>query len=221
MHYFVDTNIPIGYTIPYDKWHDQSVNFIENISEIIYWSNLVKKEYETVLNSIIDDSEIFLDYICKTLKENEKDFLNFFEFEEYLKKCTIACKLDEIKKTKILEKFWMECNITEGLSYKLPEEFIMFSENLNMIYFKRDMKLKTNLVLHDCGLDNYRKYYDYAVELYHKGIHQPDCKIIVDAHDCGLTNNNLIFVSNDRKMVENISKIDASYLHIVEFRTCN
>ena len=100
MHYFVDTNIPIGYTIPYDKWHDQSVNFIENISEIIYWSNLVKKEYETVLNSIIDDSEIFLDYICKTLKENEKDFLNFFEFEEYLKKCTIACKLDEIKKTK-------------------------------------------------------------------------------------------------------------------------
>ena len=127
----------------------------------------------------------------------------------------------QFKKTKILEKFWMECNITEGLSYKLPEEFIMFSENLNMIYFKRDMKLKTNLVLHDCGLDNYRKYYDYAVELYHKGIHQPDCKIIVDAHDCGLTNNNLIFVSNDRKMVENISKIDASYLHIVEFRTCN
>lgn len=77
------------------------------------------------------------------------------------------------------------------------------------------------MTLHDCGLDNYLKYYQHVLRLYAGGIHSSDCKIIVDAHDCGLTHENLIFVSNDGEMLENIYKQDTSHLKIIEFRSCN
>ena len=56
MSFFVDTNIPLGYTVIHDKFHDSSKNFIEN-NENIFWSNLVKKEYTEKLDDIIDDIE--------------------------------------------------------------------------------------------------------------------------------------------------------------------
>lgn len=86
MCYFIDTNVSIGYTVPHDEWHESSVKFIENASKHIYWSNLVQKEYKEVINSIVDDTEIFLDEIERILKINEKDFPNYFEFENYILK---------------------------------------------------------------------------------------------------------------------------------------
>lgn len=68
-------------------------------------------------------------------------------------------------------------------------------------------------------MDNYLKYYKYALELYDNGIHKPDCKIVVDAHDCGLIHDDLTFVSNDNIMLEAISSMDTSKLHIVEFKS--
>lgn len=81
--------------------------------------------------------------------------------------------------------------------------------------------MKNILILHDCGLDNYLNYYDYAHELYDNGIHSPDCKVIVDAHDCGLKHEDLVFVSNDVRMIEILSNMDTSHLEIIEFKPCN
>ena len=52
MTFFVDTNIPLGYTIIHDKFHDPSKNFIED-NEDIFWSNLVKKEYTEKLDALL------------------------------------------------------------------------------------------------------------------------------------------------------------------------
>lgn len=221
MQYFVDTNVPIGYTVPHDKWHAQSINFLNKTSAPIFWSNLVQKEYFDTLNSIVDNMEIFLDEIEKILKENEKDFNNYFRFERFILQKTKHCKLDKTKKIKILEDFWAMNNIIEGPAKEVYVKFTDFIENLNKIYFKRDSDLRNILILHDCGIDNYLKYYNYALKLYKNGVHKPDCKIIIDAHDCGLNHENLIFISNDNKMLESINSQDTSYLKIFEFKSCN
>ena len=74
--------------------------------------------------------------------------------------------------------------------------------------------------LHDCGLDNYMKYLDYAMQLKEWGIHPPDCKIITDAHDLGLHHDNLIFVTADVKLLEKIAGHDTSFLKIIKFQSC-
>ena len=81
--------------------------------------------------------------------------------------------------------------------------------------------LKKILILHDCGLDNYLRYFNYAKQLYKWGLHKPDCKIVVDAHDCAATHDDLIFVSADRNMIEKIISHDTSFLNIMEFKSCN
>ncbi|WP_407391463.1 hypothetical protein [Methanobrevibacter sp.] len=56
MNYFIDTNVSIGYTVAHDKWHESSVKFInDNRDDSIFWSNLVKNEYDEKLNDILDN----------------------------------------------------------------------------------------------------------------------------------------------------------------------
>lgn len=83
MNFFIDTNLPIGYTVPYDKWHQASINFIDNTFNPIFWSNLVEKEYDDKIDSIIDNLEVFSNKVLKILKDNERDFSSYFEFENY------------------------------------------------------------------------------------------------------------------------------------------
>ena len=56
--------------------------------------------------------------------------------------------------------------------------------------------------LHNCGMNNYLKYLDYAKLLHLWGVHPPDCKIVIDAHDCGIKYDDLIFVSTDKKLID-------------------
>lgn len=219
MTFFVDTNIPLGYTIIHDKFHDPSKNFIED-NEDIFWSNLVKKEYTEKLDALIDDIEIFLKIAENELKENMKDFPSYYTFEKYVLKRTKRCSLNKTKKQKILTHFWDKYNIIEGISEPLYLNFKNFNKNFKKMYLKRDKELHTILKLHNCGIDNYKKYYGYAKQLYEWGVHKPDCKIITDAHDCGLTHEGLTFVSNDAEMLEIIINHSTSFLKIMEFKSC-
>lgn len=221
MIFFTDTNIPIGYTIIHDKWHEKSKKFYFQNEEDIFWSNLVQKEYNETLKDIVQSMDVFLKKSEYLLKNNSKDFINYEEFERYLIRQTQNCCLDNTKKRKILEEFWTKYDFSEGISTIVHLKFKEFIEDFEKIYFKRDLKLTKIMKLHDCGLDNYLRYRDYAQKLYDNGVHSPDCKIIVDAHDCGLTYGNLIFVSNDDKLIESVSKIDTSHLKIIEFRSYN
>lgn len=222
MNFFVDTNIPVGYTIIHDKWHDVSKNFINNNQhESIYWSNLVKKEYNIKVNKIIDKVNTFLIH-CKTiLKDNQKDFVNYFDFENFLIEKTKICSLDKFKKQKILEQFWNKYNFSEGISGIVYLKFIEFVHEFEKPYHVINRKLKNILILHDCGLDNYLRYFNYAKILYDWGVHKPDCKIVADAHDCGKVHGDLIFISADSEMIEKIKAHNTSFLNILEFKSCN
>lgn len=219
MHYFIDTNVALGYTIIHDKWHPQSDKFITETSEDIFWSNLVKKEYSSKLNNIENSIDFFLQRTKLILKNNQKDFVNYYDFEKLILKETKICDLDKSKKQKILENFWNKYDFDEGISEIISTKFNDFTREFEKMYSKRDYKLNSTLKFHDCGIDNYLNYLDHAKKLYTWGVHKPDCKIIADAHDCGLTHHDLIFVSNDSKMLEKIIIHDTSFLNIIEFKS--
>ncbi|MBQ7928549.1 MAG: hypothetical protein IJ287_07425 [Methanobrevibacter sp.] len=131
MNFFVDTNIPLGYTVIHDKWHEKSKTFIENhANDSIFWSTLVKKEYRKKLNDIIDEVRIFLEYCKSILKTNQRDFINYFEFENFIIKKTKVCTLDYAKKQKILEEFWNSTALNEGIA----EMVYLNSVNFFMIF---------------------------------------------------------------------------------------
>lgn len=221
MSIFIDTNISVAHTIIHDKWHDPAKKIIDNTQDSIFWSTLVKKEYRDTVDNIIDDTEIFLKQTREILENNEKDFINYTKFENYILKRTKDCELDRYKKQKILEHFWEKNNIIEGISRNIYEQFEKFAKNFEKIYYNRIKLLDSRVSLHDCGLDNFLKYKAYAKALHDWGIHKPDCKIIVDAHDCGKTHDNLIFVSTDAKMTGKIITHNTSFLNIIEFKSCN
>lgn len=221
MPFFADTNLALGYTIIHDKHHKNANDLINKTEDNIFWSNLVKDEYERKLNSIFDDIDIFLKSTEKILKNNEKDFLNQENFENYILNETKRCKLDKIKKQKILEHYWNKYSFIDGIANVIYSKFRNFNKNFKKMYFMRDKKINKILILHDCGLNNYLKYLNYATKLLEWGVHNPDCKIIVDAHNCGKEQDDLIFVSTDDKLIDIIHEHDTSFLNIIEFRSCN
>jgi hypothetical protein len=218
--FFVDTNFAVGYTVIHDKWHEKAKNFVEKNDEI-YWSNLVQKEYEYKLGDIENTTEFFLKRVKLILKNTSKDFINYEDFETYILKKTKACTLDRHKKQMILEKFWNRYDFNYEITEVIYSKFENFADEFNKIYAKRDKTLKSQLILHNCGLDNYLRYKAYVKVLYDWGVHNPDCKIIVDAHDCGKTHENLIFVSTDVEMINKIITHNTSFLNIIEFKPCN
>lgn len=220
MSFFVDTNLAVGYTVIHDKWHEKSKNFIEK-EENIHWSNLVQSEYEKKLNDIENESEFFLKRVKLTLKNTSKEFINYDDFENYILKKTKICSLNKYKKQKILERFWYKYDFINEIPEVICLKFTEFMEEFNQVYAKRDKNLNSQLSLHNCGLNNYLRYLDYAKKLYEWGVHKPDCKIVVDAHDCGKIHDDLIFVSADGNLIEKIISHDTSFLSIIEFRSCN
>ena len=221
MNYFIDTNVAIGYTVVHDKWHEPSRDFITNCEDSIFWSNLVVKEYGEKLDEILDVIDEFLKICSSILRKNEMDFYSLFEFEMFILKKTSFCDLDDIKKQKIINHFWNKNNFTIGISTNLHSNFLRFADDFEEVYHQRDSTLNKILKLHNCGLKNFIKYYEYALKLYNGGVHSPDCRIIVDAHDCGLKYDDLIFLTTDEKMFEAIIRQDTSYLKILEFKLCN
>jgi len=222
MNFFLDTNIPIGYTVIHDKWHEQSKTFIDNHeNDSIFWSTLVESEYYETLNDIIDQVKIFLENCKSILKTNENDFINYFEFENIILEKTKGCELDITKKQKILESFWNNSLLNEGISELIYLKFSEYLHDFQKVYIERQKMLKKIMILHDCGPDNYLKYLNYAKQLYMWGIHKPDCKIIADAHDCGTAHDNLTFVSADIKMIDIITAHKTNFLNIAEFKSCS
>lgn len=59
MPYFPDTNIPIGYPVIYDKWHEYSKNFYLETDKKIFWSNFVKQEYSMNISGIVQIIDVY------------------------------------------------------------------------------------------------------------------------------------------------------------------
>lgn len=220
MAFFLDTNIPIGYTIIHDKYHENASNFIDNHQDSLFWSDLVEEEYYGRFRNIFRQIRYFLDSVESILETNEKDFEHYLKFENFIINKTSHIPLDEFKKHKIIENFWKDNNFSYANCEEVHAEFLKFNRNFNNVYFKRDKRLNELMNLHNCGKDNYLAYLDYALKLNSWRIHSPDCKILVDAHDCGINHSELIFVSCDEKLFEALDGHDTSFLRIMEFKSC-
>ena len=222
MNFFSDTNVAIAYTVVHDKYHVKAKNFIDNhFQDNIFWSNLVSSEYEGVFEDIMLDIDNFFDIVEDCLKNNHNDFVSYYDFENLLLEKTKACNLDEPKKRNIIRYFWDKNNFIEGISTILWIKFINFRQDFDKLYFSRDQNLKNIMKLHNCGENNYLKYLNYTLKLKSWGVHAPDYKILVDAHDCAIKYGDLIFVSADGIMFEALNNHDVSFLKIMEFKSLN
>lgn len=103
-----------------------------------------EKEYRQTLNDIIDEVKIFLEYCKSILKRNSKDFINHFEFENFIIKKTKECTLDNTKKQKILENFWKNTNLNEGIAEIIYFKFNEFIHDFQKLYIKREKNVKKN-----------------------------------------------------------------------------
>ncbi|MBR3140898.1 MAG: hypothetical protein IKF11_08555, partial [Methanobrevibacter sp.] len=61
------------------------------------------------------------------LKENQKDFINYFDFEDFLIRKTKMNSLDNFKKQMILKQFWTAYKFSEGISEVIYLKFIEFA----------------------------------------------------------------------------------------------
>lgn len=220
MNYFLDTNMPIGYTVVHDKFHETAKKFINEHENSLFWSNLVKKEYNETFTDISDEIGHFLDSVENILEKNEKDFDYYLKFEKFIITNTKHVKLDSYKKHKIIEDFWNINYFNSCSCDEIYRKFVKFNQKFNDTYFKRDKNINNIMKLHNCGIDNYLKYLNYTSKLKSWGMHSPDYKIIVDAHDCGIKHGELTFVSADGKIFESLIGNDTSFLKIVEFESC-
>ena len=221
MNYFADTNIFVGFSVIHDEWHEQCKKVITADENQIFWSNLVKKEYEDKLQDIINSVEFFIKKVKYLLKNNQRTFRNYNDFERFILSNTRQITLNNFKKITILENFWNKFNLSYEVPSVIYEKFRNYYDGFEKIYFARDDYLNRTIHFHDCGMDNYKRYLNYAEYLGFYGIHNPDCKIITDAHDCGLKHDNLKFVSNDKEMIREINSLKISFPVIIEFKSLN
>lgn len=221
MNFFLDTNIPYGYTVIHDKWHEKASEFVDNNKNPLFWSNNVEEEYSELFNQTLDEIDVFFKQVGDILRNYNGNFLNYYDFERYVLLKTNSCDLDKYKKIKILEHFWNKTNIIEGKPEIINIKLEKFTTSFDAMYFKRDKKLKNTLILHNCGLNNYKRYSKFRNILKSWGVHKSDSKIVIDAHDCGLKHGDVIFVSADTDLNEKIIEHNPSLFKIIEFRSFN
>ena len=222
MHYFIDTNIAISYSLIHDKHHKKSIKFINNKYNDIYWSNIVENEYTNKINKINNDTIDFLQKVEKIIKNENIMFFNNIDFENRIIQKTKNCKLDQIKKRKLLFYIWDFNQNNFAYSNKLLKHFNDFISSYNLNYINMDNNLRNKTKLHNCGFDNYKKYINYLKLFSDNGVHVPDCKIIGDAHDLALNVKPLTFISCDENMLNNLNNLDLTFIEIYEFKSiCN
>lgn len=111
MNYFADTNIFVEFSVIHDEWHEQCKKFITADENQIFWSNLVKKEYEDKLQDIINSVEFFIKKVKYLLKNNQRTFRNYNDFERFILSNTRQITLNNFKNNhfrKLLEQIQFE-----------------------------------------------------------------------------------------------------------------
>ena len=207
MDYFIDTNIAIAFTFFPDKFHNPSKDFIINTVEDIYWSNNVQLEYDKKYDAISNKIKTFLNEIVVDLEDFNGVFLNLNSFEDFVLKNTMYIDLDIVKKRKLILIFWEK--IILGYFKENKEFYHLFqrySTEVPKCFNDNHTFLRNSLILFDCGEENYKKYSTLQNYLKIIGVHKPDYKIILDAHDFA-QDRLTVFVSADEKFLNKVKNL--------------
>ncbi|MBR3112528.1 MAG: hypothetical protein IKH29_02300 [Methanobrevibacter sp.] len=217
MKNFIDTNIALGYSLNCDKMHETCLEFISN-NEDIFWSNNVKQEFQKKYEQIFQLIHNFMLMTSSIVNTIQKSFINYYSFEKFILDNTKDSALDIYKKTKIIEFFWENNNINYNISpLETLIRFNQFLANYDYSHDSRKKELENLIELYDCGLNNYLKYPKLLKKLIKSGVHNPDYKIVLDAHDFGFTSD-VCFITTDLNLIQLIK--DCKLLNIMEFKTC-
>lgn len=201
MIYFLDTNIFIGYVFFEDPWHDKSLKVFE--LKRLYWSDTVKKEFNNKFKEISNELYGFVSEIEDALYENPLDDFTLNQFQKVLFNIHIN-GIDNKKKSRVLKKIWEEITQYEEYLSKLDllNEVRTYKMDMKQVFFSRKKSFSDKVILHK-SINSYS-------ELYNKlnNIHSPDNKIVLDAHDLAvIEEESVYFISSDKIICDEGSKI--------------
>ena len=161
----------------------------------------------------------FLNEIILSLENYEGLFFNQDSFEKFVLINTNYIDLDVIKKKKLINIFWE--NIILGFFKEKEEFYVLFKEyaiEVPAVFEKNKIFLNDNVRLFDCGKENYKIYAGLLNSLMEIGVHNPDYKIILDAHDFA-KDNFTVFVSTDKKFLNKVMNFQG--LNVNEYKLLN
>ncbi len=200
---FFDTNVAIGYVFNGDMWNTQAKNIFKCPNQK-YYSDNVLKEIERKIKIISKEINVALLFIsAEILKYQSKDdqltlddTLKFINSLNLVRRLNIkTARVEMLKKyISILfsTKYAYDINKNE-LSKDIKQESNNFRNeyNTNFNFIQTVLKKHNKKHNHD---NLKRKLLDSD-----KDFHIDDVKIILDAHDLGITQNPLTYVTADSK----------------------
>lgn len=213
MNSFVDTNVSIAYTFLIDPFINYSRKvFREYVN--IFWSELVKKEFNKVFISKKDVLVNFYKKLLKDLKQGNILNITLHDLQKYVKQGNYSKKdFNQIKGS--LSYFW-DRYVDESFPsvYSLENAINLCLRDLKIMVYTRKAELENDLKL---TCQRHEKYSNLNNKLRRNGVHPPDNEIILDAHDYNLKiSDDLDFVTFDKKCCVGAKLSDFSF-HEVKF----
>ena len=216
MNSFVDTNVSIAYTFLIDPLNNNSINsFREYVN--IFWSKLVKKEFNNVFISKKEVLVRFYKKLLNDLKQESIHNLTIDDLEKYVKQGNYSKRdYNQIKGS--LSYFWDRYLVNESFPslVSLENAIDLCLRDLRIMSYTRKSELENNLQLTS---ERQRKYSNLNNKLRRNGVHPPDNEIILDAHDYNLnTSHDLDFLTFDKKCCKGAKLQDFSF-HDVKYKS--
>lgn len=208
MNSFVDTNVSIAYVFLIDPLNNKSINFFRRYNSI-FWSNLVKKEFNKVFVSKKEVLVKFYKKLLKDLKEGKVLNLTLNDLKRYVIQENYP-KNDHNQIKGSLSSFWHRYVNEKFPSVNCLENAInLCLRDLRIRSYRRKIDLENIFQLTN---KRYDKYSNLNNKLRRNGVHPPDNEIILDAHDYNLkTSFDLDFVTFDKKCCKGAKLSDFSF----------
>lgn len=199
MDAFCDTNVLIGYVFILDYLNRYSA-IVFNEYSTVFCSDNVKNEYDKVFKDKYKKLSNQIFYLQNYLGKSGVEFYDL----KLIKK-----EFDDLNKDFIgfLDSFWN--NYLEFNGYitlaEISNSLDICRRDLKENTFFRDSKLKDMMTLINNNNDNYEEIDKKVKSL---KIHSSDRKIVLDAHDFNLKNNNpLDFITFDERLFNGIKRV--------------
>ena len=202
---FVDTNVPIAYIFSLDPLNHKSLTVFKEYDKI-YWSKLVKNEYENVFKDKKRSLIMFYNDLANCLKEENFHDFSLNDLRTYvMKNYSPSKRRKQILSS--LEMFWDNYVDERFPTYNFFVEAIHDClDDLRILTYSKKEKWEDNTSL---TCDRVEEYMDLKNQLKSLKVHYPDDDIVLDAHDFNLRNDFLLdFITFDMVCYEGVSQVE-------------
>lgn len=206
MNSFVDTNVSIAYLFLIDPFNKKSENVFKEYDNI-FWSNNVKKEFETVFKNKLHILSLFYNNLKRDLKQMGHVIFSFENLIKYV---------DKDKRYTLKEKYNIKSTLSSFWDFYVNNQFSEIIEvinavnncltDLSFLIYERKSEWYEKIKLTPLRTKIYEFLHKKLIDL---NVHFPDDCIILDAHDFNLKiDDNLDFITFDTKFYNSINMIE-------------